>query len=916
MANQKAQPNAIQLTNLLNMQRDKSDTRPYDRFNANNAPLYGSTLSPFWVQKGDVSKPMCFDSHGNKWEWSFEGVIGQLTKNGSPALTLIDPNCNYGFKREYIDSTYVAYAEYRDGSNVLHKVHAKGGENSFTVFDNNNLIITDNSFHDKIVIKYYAEAGILVIATVSGRKTCVFFWNGSNSYKFSWDGTSSLPIVAWNHAEQANFVFVQNIPGIGLLTNKEVGDNTLEVRAFDVSGAVPAMYKAYFKDPDNTTHSYLVLLDDCSLMARKVTASSTPGNYRMEYAINSTAPTVVGTNITFSVDYAFSTIVYENDHTWNAEALKAGTILSPYTYRRTIKFSSDCITNGTWQHNKGYAPNYGYQERNNHYYMLAPWIDCMKQTVTSGYWSLAYNNGYVSGIGYCKNGYGALLTDWLNIDVNEYIYFYEDSFIYRDTVGRICKVSLTESPDWRVKIVNDIVIVNTCNLTNAINLKLSGENKFTWASMYNGELLPIFAPNEIAIKTELYDFTYVGAAAINPNYEQAPDKVPSAIFAPFVNVHFCAADDFTVQFAPSLPLNYIELYQANNATPKFVCYIFNNNGAFYAVQDFSKSDLTYPVDSTGNPLLSPSFFTEIIESGVKKDMLINGGSAYPLQYFDSVNPIYLYYLLSGVQGLQNVFILQGSVYGVTDENILLLSYSDSVVNSIDIIAIKKNMRYLGATPYTAYFWSDQNKSIYAFQGDRLLHKLYEANEIGEIYFTSYNSSTYTLYIATDKGIYAVGDCMYKIEINTAYKIEQTEKDVIVFYTDENGDKKYSKLRYDSAPGYERDKLHLCTSFFGAGVNVVSILDTWYMHFYNNGLEEDGEIKLRLETLTNTGRKTEEKTVKVRASDWDKLTNTYYFRYQPQYQRSIGASLDIVSDFPLRDLSVTSQADTLQVGGSI
>ena len=103
MANQKAQPNAIQLTSLLNMQRDKSDTRPYDRFNANNAPLYGSTLSPFWVQKGDVSKPMCFDSHGNKWEWTFSGVTGQLTKNGTSALTLIDPNCNYGFKQEYID---------------------------------------------------------------------------------------------------------------------------------------------------------------------------------------------------------------------------------------------------------------------------------------------------------------------------------------------------------------------------------------------------------------------------------------------------------------------------------------------------------------------------------------------------------------------------------------------------------------------------------------------------------------------------------------------------------------------------------------------------------------------------------------------------------------------------------------------
>jgi hypothetical protein len=332
--------------------------------------------------------------------------------------------------------------------------------------------------------------------------------------------------------------------------------------------------------------------------------------------------------------------------------------------------------------------------------------------------------------------------------------------------------------------------------------------------------------------------------------------------------------------------------------------------------DYKHQGLTYPIDSSGNPLLSPSLFAELIQSGVKKDMLINGGSAYPLQYYDNTIPIYLYYLLSGVTGLKNVFILQGTVYGVTDENILLLSYSDSVMSGIDVIAIKANMRYLGATPYTAYFWSEQNKSIYEFQGDRLLRKLYEANEINEIYTTSYNSATYTLFIATDKGVYCVGDSMYKIEINTVSKIEQTDTDTILFYVDENNAEKCLLIRYDSAPGYERQKLHLCTSFYGAGVNVVSVLDTWYIHFYNNGTAEDGEIKLRLETLTNTGRKTETKIVKVKKPDWDELTNTYYLRYQPQYQRSIGASLDIVSDFAIRDFAVTSQADTLQIGGSV
>ena len=919
MANQKAQPNAIQLTSLLNMQRDKSDTRPYDRFNANNSPLYGSTLSPFWKSEGTADNSETFDRQGNKWTYK----NGYLYKDSEKIKALN----RYGFKQEIIsgDNLYF-YTEYEEAG-TLHKVKVfSNGDYSFNLSIDDDIALTSD-----VIAPIYCSckyvSGRLVNVIVDGRHLWInIFYEGNfvSGTVFSIP-TYGFPVIATTPA-MTDYIFFQSLPEVGPI-NKELDNNWSAIYCYRIST------NEYFKTKIKTVDAQFskpVLMDDGWMLHGRVNRFPDSGgsvNVIDRLIYDDQNPTLSGGTLEISVTFSNHSYLFNflSPAAYSADAMgKSGTIFSPYWARQTTEFLSS--PNSPWNavfdtDLDGYMIHTGYTVMDDTYHLMTPHICRYKQLKDMdgkrGYWSIAYNNGYISGIGYSDECYGALLTDWLDIDNSCLITFTDEFFIYRNNAGDFVKVSVTANPDWRIKLVGDNVIVNTVSEVNAINLEITNDQNFTWAKLYNGDLL-LYVANaatmDISSNTPIFADPVMIAAAINPNYEQDFQRVPSAIFPPVI----CENSTIASAKVPLTPLDvqdWPEVYFSKDGTvPKFWGVAYRNDKELKKVLKFM--GLTYPIDSSGNPLLSPSLFTEIIESGVKKDMLINGGSAYPLQYFDSVNPIYLYYLLSGVQDLQDVFILQGSSYGVTDENILLLSYSDSMVSGIDIIAIKKNMRYLGATPYTAYFWSDQNKSIYTFQGDRLLHKLYEANEIGEIYFTSYNSSTYTLYIATDKGIYAVGDCMYKIEINTAYKIEQTEKDVIVFYTDENGDKKYIKLRYDSAPGYERDKLHLCTSIFGAGVNVVSILDTWYMHFFNNGLEEDGEIKLRLETLTNTGRKTEEKTVKVRASDWDKLTNTYYLRYQPQYQRSIGASLDIVSDFPLRDLSVTSQADTLQVGGSV
>lgn len=918
MANQKATPNAIQLTSLLNMQRDKSDIVPYNRFNSNNAPFYGGTLSPFWAQEGDAGNSATFDKDGNKWTFVSPG---SLYKNDEK-IKEFNP---YGFKQVIFSGNNVYfYTEYIEGD-IVHKVKCyASGDWGFNVSIDGELAFYEDSQPIYVSAKYVS--GYLVVASVTSQHFNVYIFRyGQYVNATVFFGGYGLPVIAVTQS-MPDFIFFQSLPGVGPL-NKELDDYFSNIYCWQIS--TDTFYTTKIKNPNNLdVFKKPILLDTGNMFHGRASQFVEVGGVTsviQEYYFDDANPTISGSTIEISATFVeVYSVSFTAPSAYNNTVLqKAGTILSPYWYRQTIEF------NDTSQHNPynavfdasviGYMLHTGYTSQNDSFFCMVPklyqYMQLKNMLGKQGYWSIAYNNGYISGIGYSDKSYGALLTDWLDIDNECLITFTDEFFIYRNNAGDFVKVSVTDLPDWRIKIIDNKIIVNTVDEVNALNLSIAGDQSFTWASVYNGDLLLdkyYTALNINVVSGTPYYPVELVAAAINPNYEQDPLRVPSAIFAPVV----C---EYATLLGARIPMtvydlqDYVEVYLSkDNGALKF-WGIASKNGLKTMVKFL---DMTYPIDSSGNPLLSPSLFAELIQSGVKKDMLINGGSAYPLQYYDNTIPIYLYYLLSGVTSLKNVFILQGTVYGVTDENILFLSYSDSVVSGIDVIAIKANMRYLGATPYTAYFWSEQNKSIYEFQGDRLLRKLYEANEINEIYTTSYNSATYTLFIATDKGVYCVGDSMYRIEINTVSKIEQTDTDTILFYTDENSAEKCCLIRYDSAPGYERQKLHLCTSFYGAGVNVVSVLDTWYIHFYNNGLAEDGEIKLRLETLTNTGRKTETKTVKVKASDWDELTNTYYLRYQPQYQRSIGASLDIVSDFAIRDFAVTSQADTLQVGGSV
>jgi hypothetical protein len=98
-----------------------------------------------------------------------------------------------------------------------------------------------------------------------------------------------------------------------------------------------------------------------------------------------------------------------------------------------------------------------------------------------------------------------------------------------------------------------------------------------------------------------------------------------------------------------------------------------------------------------------------------------------------------------------------------------------------------------------------------------------------------------------------------------------------------------------------------------GNNIKSVIDCVYLRLFNDEVVEQGKLKLGVKTLTDKGETTEEKVFEIKASDWDKETNTFYIRYQPKNQECIGMSVNLESDFAIADFDIGYSTDgTIQV----
>lgn len=549
----------------------------------------------------------------------------------------------------------------------------------------------------------------------------------------------------------------------------------------------------------------------------------------------------------------------------------------------------------------------------------------VKNTAATSSWRFLFNNNMLSNIGcYEKKEYiGTILCDWFTINEDFCPAFNNNMLYYKDNSENLWKIEFTQTPEWEYKVLEDrYIVLNTTNYFNCYDTK-SGLKRH-YASDYNNRVMFGFAfthysNNEIfrqKLTTPLFRGLVITGQ--NANYEETKDTITGLELGAIL-YEKCLKDDRTFiscEF-PYGAVEGIDLYRGDGDSTSAVYISSFANGLHYINTDLINPAATYPISQYGNIRYNPNLFTEIVKSYNNKDMVLSDGIAYKLIYYNNIIPVMAFYLLDGVEEVNNVFVLQSTTYGVSTTRLYQMNYSEGV--SVEVIADITNMEYLGALPSQALFWSAQNRAIYTFQGDCIMRLSQYANELSAIYGKWYNPATQELFLDTNIGILVFSDLgTYCLEWESETE-ERTVQDIFFFsdrfYINLIDDTEYTYYySYNKLEEYESNGIKLLTKYYGNGLAPICV-NNIAVRLYNQHTENaEGSIKFKGHTITDIGMQTDEKEVLIGGEDdptanpptvageaWDSETGTMLIKYSPQYNRGLGFALEIETTFPIIDI---------------
>jgi hypothetical protein len=104
--------------------------------------------------------------------------------------------------------------------------------------------------------------------------------------------------------------------------------------------------------------------------------------------------------------------------------------------------------------------------------------------------------------------------------------------------------------------------------------------------------------------------------------------------------------------------------------------------------------------------------------------------------------------------------------------------------------------------------------------------------------------------------------------------------------------------------------------YGAGNNIISTTDCIYFRFYRGDIGNGtATVEITGNILTDYStdlQPIDAKRFLITPDKWDPVTNTYYYRYQPTFQKGIGVSIKVVSDAPLIYMGFGAKTESLQI----
>lgn len=525
---------------------------------------------------------------------------------------------------------------------------------------------------------------------------------------------------------------------------------------------------------------------------------------------------------------------------------------------------------------------------------------------------LMFNNNQLSGIA----GKNVLFTNWNAIDAKT-IAFYADN---RNNAG-IEEVIYKDGDDWflisaqgtpEIRVFGNQLVINNDNVFNSFDMKR--EKTLHFATNYNSFMDTVDRQS----RTTFYNCYGVSdnvyaAGAVNEYKHEDNSSIILNPISFYTDKSVTNWYRFITHFLDYVDI-YYNLYSGDtNFKYAYTTYCTINYGNYYTVNVIDKdlSGLLYPSDTNGNVEYNVNLFSELMSIYGNMVFIKSSNNSYPLVIGNNNEVLMSYYLASGVENLENAFIIQGQYYGIIQDQIFSLQFNNGVVANITFVVNIEGLQFVGNTPYEALFFSKTNRCLYSFTGANVLNQKQLIDKISEVRNYLYNPATQTVFLITDIGVLFYGLFgVYLLEFTDISKIFLLENGIVM--SDNIGNYRYIKYYLDEGDtDYVKENINIETCFYGMNNEMMTINDCLYFRLFSEEHEE-GDLKVSATTISLSGRKTEETTFKIKATDWDKITHTIYLRYQPKAQRGLGVSFSINSPFKIASLSVGSQPDAVLV----
>ena len=924
MANSKSNIYPIQLQNAeLNLNKYDAEIKQYSGFNKNNAPFVGGCLSNLFTKdttiEGADGQNVYIAPNGDIYEAKTDG----LYKNGERIIEYPEGTKFYTQEEITLPENLIYY--YSDDVYITQLVANKIEFNCLGVKKTVEIQIENAVYF--IEHKIYNEKDFYIFVTKQHNQIKAYFFYDDNFLTYYFDsrtvegGTINIdthtlfePCIKFASSDDTVFAVIVN----GTSNVLSSGEDYIFVFQFD---------------PINQTVAYLhyrtqVISDDISKVIRNLFYYYfTKDKYYLVGYRQGAAPSADSGNLWLIGSYD---LVYDSlNDKYNLKLLTGDYIT---TYKK----------NPTFEYKYGYSHilrQYGvlytlsiptaltqircFGVTDTYFIREVSIGDVVRSDSTGAYTTenvvvnlgalvndcILTNNGLITGIS--LPGGIIFATEWNSVDEKN-IYFprdvSQDFFVIYKNInsGKWYKIK-EDTP--KLKICFNQVVANVNYYKNSFDLDKQSSKLFApaWNNRaISSSALPgvIYTDQRDVTKNNYYTAKSINEYNLEGNSSILLNPIPvitvvrsdtyayewNAIENEVVVNNYVGSNDNNILYLSSFLLNYKQ----------------NGKYVFFANRDLMK--LPFPSDTNGNVAYSPSLFAQFFSSFGNDIFVKEGSNTYQLSKSNN-QPIMSFYLGTLIEGLTDVFILQGQYYGIINNQIFAIQFMNGVVASQTSVVSTIGLQFCGNTPYEALFFSATNRCLYSFNGANVLNPKQFVDKISEVRGYKYNPSTQSIFLLTDIGVIASSLFgIYQIDMTNCIDVFLLDNGLILQDSDNN----FRYIRYyKTDDSFTKQNIELETCFYGSNNTLVTINDCLYFRLFSEEAE-GGEVEVSATTLNNKGRITEKTVYKIKASDWDPVTKTVYYRYQPKEQRGLGISFKITSPFKIAALSIGTQADAILI----